>query len=141
MLDEKDWKIINLLLKNGRATYTEIAKELDLTEAAARKRVKRLENLGIIRGYRAIIDWKKLGYNIISLTGIDTEPDALFEVAKKLAEKSWIISLALTTGDHMLMAEIIARDNRELMRILDEISKIRGVKKICPAIVLDVLKQ
>ncbi|MHA1616187.1 MAG: Lrp/AsnC family transcriptional regulator [Candidatus Njordarchaeales archaeon] len=140
MIDEKDWKIIKILLRNGRATYTEMAKELNLTEAAARKRVKRLENMGIIKGYRAIVDWRKLGYNTISLTGIDTEPEALFEVAKILKEKEWVISLSLTTGDHMLMAEIIARDNQELMKILEEIGKIPGVKKICPAIILDVLK-
>ena len=141
MIDEKDLKIIKILLRNARATYTEIAKELNLTEAAARKRVKRLENLGVIKGYKAIIDYKKLGYSIISLTGIDTEPEALLDVAKQLINKSWINALFLTSGDHMIMAEIIAKDNTEFMKIQDEIKKIPGVRRICPALVLDVLKE
>ena len=141
MIDEKDLKIIEILRRNARATYTEIAKELGLTEAAARKRVKRLENLGVIKGYRAIIDYKKLGYTIISLTGIDTEPEALLDVAKNLLEKSWVNSLFLTSGDHMIMAEIIARDNSEFLRIQEEIKRIPGVRRICPAMVLDVLKE
>ncbi|WP_290902387.1 Lrp/AsnC family transcriptional regulator [Ferroglobus sp.] len=140
-MDERDRKIIEILVKNGRATLTEIAKELGISEAAVRKRLKNLEERGIIKGYTAIIDYEKAGYGVISLTGIDTEPDKFLDVAKKLREHEFVKSLYITSGDHMIMAEIVAKDGDELTKILSEvIGKIEGVKRVCPAIVLDKIK-
>ncbi len=140
-MDERDRKIIEILVKNGRATLTEIAKELGISEAAVRKRLKNLEERGIIKGYTAIIDYEKAGYGVISLTGIDTEPDKFLDVAKKLREHEFVKSLYITSGDHMIMAEILAKDGDELTKILSEvIGKIEGVKRVCPAIVLDKIK-
>ncbi len=141
LMDERDRKIIEILVKNGRATLTEIAKELGISEAAVRKRLKNLEERGIIKGYTAIIDYEKAGYGVISLTGIDTEPDKFLDVAKKLREHEFVKSLYITSGDHMIMAEIVAKDGDELTKILSEvIGKIEGVKRVCPAIVLDKIK-
>ena len=140
-MDERDRKIIEILVKNGRATLTEIAKELGISEAAVRKRLKNLEERGIIKGYTAIIDYEKAGYGVISLTGIDTEPDKFLDVAKELKEYKFVKSLYITSGDHMIMAEIVAKDGDELTKILSEvIGKIEGVKRVCPAIVLDKIK-
>ncbi|ADC66618.1 transcriptional regulator, AsnC family [Ferroglobus placidus DSM 10642] len=140
-MDERDRKIVEILVKNGRATLTEIAKELGISEAAVRKRLKNLEERGIIKGYTAIIDYEKAGYGVISLTGVDTEPDKFLDVAKKLKDYDFVKSLYITSGDHMIMAEIVAKNGDELTKILSEIvGKIEGVKRVCPAIVLDKIK-
>ncbi len=140
-MDERDRKIVEILMKNGRATLTEIAKELGISEAAVRKRLKNLEERGIIKGYTAIVDYEKLGYGVLSLTGVDTDPDKFLDVATKLKDYDFVRSLYITSGDHMIMAEIVARDGDELTRIISEvIGKIEGVKRVCPAIVLEKLK-
>lgn len=140
MLDEKDKKIINILLENGRATFTEMAKRIGITEAAIRKRVKRLEEVGIIKKYTAIVDNKLLGYSILGLVGVDAESDKLIRIANTIAEKNWAKKVWITTGDHMIMVEIWAKDNREFMTIIEEIGKLDGVSKVCPAIVLETIK-
>jgi len=140
-MDEKDAKIIEILLKDARTPLTKIAKELGITEAAVRKRVKNLEMRGIIKGYTLLLDHEKLGYGVVSLTGVDTEPDKFLEIAKKLRDFDFARSVYITSGDHMIMAEIWAKDGDELARIISEkIGKIEGVRRVCPAIVLEKLK-
>ncbi len=140
-LDEKDLKIIDMLMKNGRIPYSEIAKALGLSDVAVIKRIRKLEKMGVIRKYTVLIDPKKLGYKVVSITGIDVEPEYIFNVLNKLKEKDFIKYLAITSGDHGLMAIIWARDSDEIARIHDEIVRMPGVKRVCPAIILDIVKE
>lgn len=141
MIDDIDVKIIELLQKNARIPYTEIAKEVGLSEGAIRKRVDALEKKGIIKKYVAVIDPRKVGYNSITILGLDAEPTKLLSVANKVAKIKEARNVYISTGDHMIMAEIWARDGRELSEILaNKIGKIEGVKRICPAIILEKIK-
>ena len=140
MVDEKDLKIIEKLQKNARASFSEIAKELGISDVAVMKRIRKLEHDGVIRKYTIRVNHKKLGYNMVSLTGLDVEPEHLFSVLKKIAEMDSVKFLALTSGDHGVMAEIWARDQEELAKIHEEIASLPGVHKVRPAIILDVIK-
>ncbi|MEM1513809.1 MAG: Lrp/AsnC family transcriptional regulator [Candidatus Thermoplasmatota archaeon] len=141
MLDEKDKKIIEILEKNARTPYTKIAKELGLSEGAIRKRVDNLEKNCIIKKYVAVVDPKKLGYNSIALLGVDVEPTKLLEVANEIAKINEAKNVSISTGDHMIMAEIWARDGRKLSELLTRIGKIDGIKRLCPAIILEKVKE
>ncbi len=138
-MDEKDRKIISMLMENARIPKTKIAESLDVTETAVRKRISKLEKTGIIMGYRAVINYKSAGLSA-SLTGLDVEPDRLWEVIDRLKGMEEVKSIYLTTGDHMIMLEIVGSSVDELSKIHERISKLGGVKRICPAIILDVLK-
>ena len=141
MLDERDRIIIDMLTKDARTPFTEIAKVLGISETAVRKRVKALEEAGVIKQYTIVIDPSKLGYNLVSLTGIDTMPEKIFEVAAKLKEFDFVRNVYLTSGDHMIMAEVWAKDGEDLSDIIsNKIGKIEGVTKVCPAIILEKLK-
>jgi Lrp/AsnC family transcriptional regulator for asnA, asnC and gidA len=70
------------------------------------------------------------------------EPTKLLEVAQKLCEIKEIRSVATSTGDHMIMTEIWAKDGRELTKIVSEkIGAMDGIKKICPAMILEKFKE
>ena len=141
IIDEKDMKIINLLLENGRISYSEIAKAIGLSDVAVIKRIRKLEQMGIIRKYTILIDPKKLGYKVVSITGIDVEPEYLFNILNTLKEKDYVKYLAITSGDHSIIAIIWAKDSDEVAKIHGEIAKMDGVKRVCPAIILDVIKE
>jgi len=141
LLDERDRIIIEMLTKDARTPFTEIAKVLGISETAVRKRVRALEESGVIKQYTVVIDPSKLGYNLVSLTGIDTLPEKIFEVANKLKEFDFVRNVYLTSGDHMIMAEIWAKDGNDLSDIIsNKIGKIEGVLKVCPSIILERLK-
>jgi len=134
-------KILEILMKDGRKPYTEIAKMLNTSESSVRKRIRKMEEEGVIKGYRAEVEPSKIGYNVVALTGFDTNPEDFLTVAKKLCEFEEVKKVWTSTGDHMIMTEIWARDGKELSEILfNKLGKIDGVKKICPAIILEELK-
>ena len=140
--DEHDQKIIQMLEQNSRRSLNDISKKLKLSESAVRKRVAALQNKGVIKKFTIQVDPAKLGANSVSIVGVDVEPTKLLEVAQKLCEIKEIRSVATSTGDHMIMTEIWAKDGRELTKIVSEkIGAMDGIKKICPAMILEKFKE
>jgi len=139
-LDEKDERILRLLMENGRMTFRELSSKLGISDVAVRKRVIRLERSGVILGYTVVLNPKALGYSVVALTGVDVEPGALMRVARELASREYVRSAWITAGDHEIMLEIWARDEGEMEEILREIEEMRGVKRVCPAVVTERLK-
>ena len=140
-VDELDLKILKMLQEDGRLSFTEIAGVQRLSESTIRKRVQALQKKGVIKKFTIEIIPSKIGMNTIAIVGVDVDPTELLEAAQKLCEIKEIRSVATSTGDHMIMTEIWTRNGRELTKVISEkIGKIDGVKKICPAIILEKLK-
>jgi Lrp/AsnC family transcriptional regulator for asnA, asnC and gidA len=140
-MDDRDREIIKILQENSRTTYTEIAKKLGLTEATIRKRISELEKNGVIKKYTIEVDPSKLGYKTVTILGMDVEPKYLLEAAKKIAEIENVKWVATSTGDHMIMAEVWTEDGEALFELMaKKISKIKGVRDLCPAIIMEKLK-
>lgn len=141
MVDQIDLKILSLLRADGSLTFTEIARRLGLNESTIRKRVMALREKGIIQKFTIIIDPAKIGFNTIAIIGIDVNPSKLLEAAQRLCEIEEVKYVATSTGDHMIMTEVWARDGRELSKIISEkIGTIEGIERICPSIILEKLK-
>jgi Lrp/AsnC family transcriptional regulator for asnA, asnC and gidA len=140
-VDDLDLKILKLLQEDGRASFTAIAEKLRLSESTIRKRVQVLQKRDIIKQFTIEIDPYKIGIRTVAIVGVDVDPTKLLEAAQTLCEIEEIRSVATSTGDHMIMTEIWTKDGRELTKLISEkIGKIDGVKKICPAIILEKLK-
>jgi len=140
-IDETDKKIIKMLEENGRRPFTEIAEKLKVSESTVRKRVSALQRKGVIKKFTVKVDPSKMGIKTIAFVGVDVDPTKLLEAAQKLCEFKEIKWVATSTGDHMIMTEIWTKDGRELTKLISEkIGTIEGVKKICPAIILERLK-
>jgi len=141
-VDEMDMKILRMLQEDGRLSFTEIAEKLKLSESTIRKRVQTLQKKGVIKKFSIEIDPSKIGINTVAIVGVDVDPTKLLEAAENLCQIKEVRSVATSTGDHMIMTEIWTRDGRELTKIVSEkIGAIEGVKKICPAIILERLKE
>ncbi|WP_457556079.1 Lrp/AsnC family transcriptional regulator [Candidatus Pyrohabitans sp.] len=142
MLDEKDMKIIEILRRDARTPFTEIARRLNVSEATVRKRVDALERMGVIKGYTIVVDPAKMGFATVALVGINTNPDMFLSVAEKLTEFEEVRFVATSTGDHMIMAEVWTRNGKELSSLIsDKIGKLEGITHIRPAIILEKLKE
>ena len=140
-VDELDLKILKMLDEDGRAAFTSIAKRLKSKESTIRKRVLALREKGVIKKFSVVIDPAKIGLNTMAIVGMDVEPPMLLEAAQKLCEIPEIRFVATSSGDHMIMTEIWTRDGRALAELLSKrIGAIEGVRKICPALILEKLK-
>ncbi len=139
-LSEKDKKIIELLYENAENTYVNMAKELNVTEAAVRKRVKKLEENGVITGYTVKINPKKAGDIIICIVGFDILPEKMLDTIERVKGLDEIKSLYLTTGDHMVIAECLFENRRHFNEFISMLNSIDGITNVRPAIVVERLK-
>lgn len=121
-------------------SFLKIAKTLGVSETAVRKRVKKLESEGVIKRYTIEVDPKKIGFEINALIGIDTKPEHYIPVLGKLKEVKEVVSLYSSSGDHMILIECWFKNSRELTEFIKKLNMIKGVTKICPAIILEKIK-
>jgi Lrp/AsnC family transcriptional regulator for asnA, asnC and gidA len=127
-LDALDFAIINLLQTNGRMTNIEIARNIGVTEATARRRVERLTASKIIK-VTAVVDPRKTGYVTDAIIGISVEPGTVLRVAAALARLPEVVYLAYTTGPYDLTLETLFRSDEDLFRFLSkELPQVKGVR-------------
>ncbi|RYE04835.1 MAG: winged helix-turn-helix transcriptional regulator [Sphingobacteriaceae bacterium] len=130
-IDNLDIQILSILMKNATTPYTEIAKELIVSGGTIHVRMKKLEELGIIKGANLEINPQKLGYDICAFLGIFLEKGSQYNNAvKQLQTVNEIVELHYTTGSWSIFAKIICRDTTHLREILNEqIQSVEGIQR------------
>jgi len=128
-LDEIDLHILDIITRNARIPFKDVATDCDISRAAVHQRVNRLIEMGVITGSGYSIDPKKIDYRTCSYIGIFLEKGGLFhEVADQLRLIKEIVECHYTTGQYAIFIKVYARDNEHLKEILSEkIQKIAGI--------------
>ncbi len=127
-----------LILMNEKSKLNDISKELDLSQPTIRGIIRYLKNNKILLGKRVVARFKEVGYEEIFL-GINVMPEFLLSVSNALNSIKEIVELYRTSGDHVLLAHIIAPREKYNI-ILEKIRNIEGIDKIYPAFVEDIIK-
>jgi Lrp/AsnC family transcriptional regulator, regulator for asnA, asnC and gidA len=135
-MDERDRMILRALLEDSRMPYVRLAKMLKITEAAVRKRVRNLEDAGVISKFTIRVDPGTLGFESVAIIGVDTRSDALVRVQSAVRRIRGVRYTSLSSGDHMLLFGIWCRDNDELRSVVARVKSMEGVTKVCPAVLL-----
>ena len=139
-LDELDHAIIDLLREDGRLPYRAIARELGLTEATVRSRVKRLEESGTMRVV-AVTDIEAAGYQMLLAIGVQVENRSPSDVAVDLAKIPEIFSVNVVVGTHDVEVLMVAEDLDALNKLLSKLlSTISGIRRLTPSLAMNVLK-
>jgi Lrp/AsnC family transcriptional regulator for asnA, asnC and gidA len=134
-------QILSVLEDDAQASYAEIAERAGVSKPTVRKYIQKLEDEGVIVGYSADVDPKKLSGQSIAIVGVDVESERYVEVTRELKELDSIEALYTSSGDHTLMAEIRADDGDELGTIINEnITVIDGVSAAHPSFLQERLK-
>jgi Lrp/AsnC family transcriptional regulator for asnA, asnC and gidA len=132
--------ILALLKKNSRMPFTQMAKTLKVSETAIRKRIKKMEEKGIIQAYSIELNPKKAGFNVNALIGVDTKPESLVTIIEKLKKMPETISIFTASGDHMILIECLFKTYNEFTNFIKKIESLQGIIKVCPAIKLEKIK-
>ncbi|MEH6610874.1 MAG: Lrp/AsnC family transcriptional regulator [Halioglobus sp.] len=139
-LDEIDKGVIRLLRSDGRMPYRAIARELGITEATVRARVRRLEESNTMRVV-AVTDIEAAGYGMLLAVGVQVEGRSPEEVAGDLAAVPEVFSVNVAIGAQDIEILVVAEDPPALNTLLaDTLARISGVKRLTPALAVDVLK-
>jgi DNA-binding Lrp family transcriptional regulator len=132
-LDELSTKILNTMLsgKGIGPKFTQLARELSKPRTTIGLRVRLLENNAIIKGYRPIVNWEKLGYSIQGYVGIccpDNVTPTLLNILK--SDNSIEETFEVTTGKYDIFAKCKFKDRNEITELQKRIITIEGVKSI-----------
>ncbi|GAB3693669.1 HTH-type transcriptional regulator LrpA1 [Halorubrum pallidum] len=134
-------RILSVLEEDAQASCAEIADRADVSKPTVRKYIDRLEEKGVIVGYSAEIDPKKLSSQSIAMVGMDVDSGQYVGATRKLKELNEIQALYTSSGDHMLMAEVRAGDGDELGDVISEkLLAIDGVTAAHPSFLQERLK-
>lgn len=129
IIDEIDRKIINMLTENARVPFLEVARGCGISGAAIHQRVHKLEEAGVFKGSRYIINQQVIGYSTCAFVGVHFEKGSVYsDVMAQLQDVPEVIESHYTTGNYSLFLKIYARDNQHMMEILNHtIQQIPGV--------------
>jgi Lrp/AsnC family transcriptional regulator for asnA, asnC and gidA len=134
-------RILSVLEEDAQASYAEIADRADVSKPTVRKYIQKLEEEGVIVGYSADVDPKKLASQTIALVGIEVESECYVESTRELANLDEVESLYTSSGDHMLMAEVRAADGGAVGDVIEEsILAVEGVTAAHPSFLQERLK-
>ncbi|MGM5484314.1 MAG: Lrp/AsnC family transcriptional regulator [Nanobdellota archaeon] len=144
-LDDKDHKILEMLVKDSSLSTQKIAKKTLIPITTVHNRIKRLEKGKVIEGYTVIINKKKIGKNIFAFILIRVDSNYLKEkkitqkdLAKKIKRISCVEDISIVTGDYDIIIRIGVKDVDELNElILKKLRNISGIESTKSMIVLD----
>ena len=141
MSAETEDRILSVLEDDAQASYAEIAERAGVSKPTVRKYIDKLESEGVIVGYSAEVDPKKLSEKSIALVGIDVSSERYVEVTGELKGLDAVDSLYTSSGDHMLMAEVRASDGDAVGEVIrGEVLSIDGVEAAHPSFLQERLK-
>ena len=144
-MEKIDKKILDVISKNARIPFKDVAVECGVSRAAVHQRVQRLMDIGVITGSGYHINPKKLGFHTCTYVGLNLAKGSMYKEAiaelKKIPE---VVEAHFTTGPYGIIVKLYARDNEHLMNLLNEcIQEIPGVTGTETMISLDqsILKE
>lgn len=140
-IDRYDRQILQLLQEDGRISNQDLADRIGLSPSPCLRRVRALEDAGVIKGYRAQVDAKALGYTLMALIYISMDkhtPDRFEHFEKEISQFSEVLECLLITGqDADYQIKVIVRDMDAFQELLlNRITGIRGVTGVHSSFVL-----
>jgi Lrp/AsnC family leucine-responsive transcriptional regulator len=127
-VEELDRSIVELLVADGRMSYTDLGKATGLSTSAVHQRVRRLEQRGVIRGYAAIIDAEAIGLSLTAFISVKPfDPSAPDDIAERLTEVPEIEACHSVAGDENYILKVRVATPIELEHLLGRIRSLAGV--------------
>lgn len=130
-LDEIDLRILSILIQDAKTPYTDIAKKINVSGGTIHVRMKKMEQMGLVKGANLRVDYARLGYDISAFIGIYLDKSSLYtDVIQGLKNVEEVVQAYYTTGLYSIFAKIICRDTNHLRSVLhDKIQSIRGIQR------------
>ncbi|MBD0743954.1 MULTISPECIES: Lrp/AsnC family transcriptional regulator [unclassified Streptomyces] len=125
--DATDWRILDALQQDGRASFAELARTVAMSPSAVTERVRRLEEAGVISGYTAVVDQERLGRSILAFVRL-RYPNGNYKPFHDLLETTGeIMEAHHVTGDDCFVIKVAARSMNHLEEISGKIGALGSV--------------
>jgi Lrp/AsnC family transcriptional regulator, leucine-responsive regulatory protein len=143
-LDAIDCKILEILQRDGRISNVDLAAEIHLSAPQCFRRVRALEERGIVRGYRALVSAEALGLGVTAFVSLSIESgsfDRVRDIERLLRDFPEVLEIHTVSGDSDYLLKVVARDLKHLGQLLtDRLMQIQGVGDVRSMVCLDEVK-
>ncbi len=140
-LDRLDYLILAELQEDARKSLREISEKLGVAEATVYNRINKMRRLGIIEKFIPVVNYSKLGFDLIAVIGIAAEGGHVVEVENLLAAEPNVTAVYDVTGEFDVIAVAKFRDRDSLNEFVKRIASLEHVKKTYTMVVLNVVKE
>jgi len=124
LLDDTGWHILEALQENARLSFSELGQRVGLSSPAVAERVRRMEDAGIISGYRAEVNTAKIGYPITAIIRISNSPgERCTRLSASAQEIPEVLECHRVTGSDSLIMKIMASSVEHLESLIDRLSE------------------
>ncbi|MCP1199040.1 Lrp/AsnC family transcriptional regulator [Notoacmeibacter sp. MSK16QG-6] len=125
--DATDIAIIEELQRDGRVSVSELGRRIGLSQPATTERVKRLEEKGVISGYRAVIDTQRLGLGMIAIIRVRTTHEHIERCLKQFSQMPQVIEVHRLTGEDCFHLKVVVPTPEKLETIVDAVARFGSV--------------
>ncbi len=139
-LSDIDISILEMLQEDGRASFSSIARKLGIAESTVRYRVEKLKESGVITGFQAHLNPRKVGLGITAIALIKVNAAEIVEASETLATFEESHHLFRTTGSYDLVSVVHARDIVHLNDLIERIKMISGVREASVEVATHLVK-
>jgi Lrp/AsnC family leucine-responsive transcriptional regulator len=122
-LDAVDWRILAQLQEDARTSHAELARRVHLTAPAVAARVRRLEERGVVRGYRLELDLARLGLGTLAFVRVRSEARGQRPLLETAAAMPEVLECHHVTGEDCYVVKVAARSLRDLERVVVELGR------------------
>ncbi len=144
MLEKQDEQILAQLQKEGRTTNQQLAEDVGMSTSACWRRVRALEETGVIVGYSALVDRERAGFSTSAILHVSLERhDAKFveEFVSRVTERAEVLECFATTGDADYHLRVVVRDMKAYNQFLDDFMfRLPGIRNVRTNVVLKEIK-
>lgn len=143
-LDEKDRILLQLLQRDARVTNAELARQINLSPPGLQKRLRRLEDAGVIQQYVTLVDREAVGYDMLCFVQVTLqrhEPEAVGRFRAVVQDMPEVLECYHLTGEYDYLLKVVVRNRKHLERFLIEtLTPVPGMDKIRTSLVLSEIK-
>ena len=140
-LDRTDRDIIRSLERDARLSLRSVAEEIGVSLGTVSNRLKRLEDTGVVKGYRVEIDPDKVGWGLTVVVGLRIEKGRLLELQRLIAEDSRVLGVYDVTGEFDSMILARAKDRSDLDDLSKTVLSMDGIMRSVTHFVLNTVKE
>jgi Lrp/AsnC family transcriptional regulator, leucine-responsive regulatory protein len=122
-LDETDWLLLGVLQEDGRVSFAELARRVHLSPSATTERVKRLESLGVIRGYRAVVDLDAVGVTVVAVVRLKYFGNRHDPFVAYVRDSPQVLECLRITGEDCYVLKLGATAMPQLQDHVDDLAR------------------
>ena len=140
-LDATDRTILAALLEDARISQRGLAKRVGVAQGTITNRLRRLEDMGVIKGYTVLLDAESIGWTMTVITGLRIQKGTMIDVQQQIAADPRVFAVYDVTGDYDSMVLARVQDRKDLDDLTKTVFTMEGVQRSITQVVLNTVKE